>query len=193
MNEEKYHEHIEEQRKRKEEYFANGEHSPIPPDQRGEDFPGLEYFPPDPSYRFELPLSEHEEKETVTVGTSADGEQEYLRWGEFEFTIDGEECTLQAYKGDPSEDRLWVPFRDETNGEETYGAGRYIDLEEDHHRTDSDEWILDFNLAYNPTCAYNEAYECPLIPMENWLDCRIEAGEKDYPGEPAPAPGHEHH
>lgn len=181
------------QRQQKEEYFATNPHSPIAPNQRGEDFPGLAHFPPDESYRFELPLAEHEEKEQITVSTSADGEQEYFRWGEFRFSINDTECSLQAFKSAPDEPRLWVPFRDETNGDETYGAGRYIDLESDHHQTDTGTWILDFNQAYNPTCAYNEAYECPLIPMENWLDCRIEAGEKDYPGEPATIEEQGHH
>ncbi|KPN29287.1 hypothetical protein SY89_03521 [Halolamina pelagica] len=72
--------------------------------------------------------------------------------GEFTVEIGGESITVTAYKGDPEEDRLWVPFRDATSGEETYGAGRYIDLEPDHHRTDAGAWILDFNEAYNPTC-----------------------------------------
>lgn len=185
-----YRREIERQRERKIEYFATDQHSPIPPDQRGEAFPGLAYFEPDLAYRFELPLDRYDEPESLVVGTSADGERKYLRWGEFRFEIDGEEHSLQAYKSQPDESRLWVPFRDETNGEETYGAGRYLDLEEEHHRTATGEWILDFNLAYNPTCAYNEAYECPLIPMENWLEAPIEAGEKAYPGETAAQHGH---
>jgi hypothetical protein len=92
--------------------------------------------------------------------------------------------TLQAYKSDPDEDRLWVPFRDETSGEETYGAGRYLDLVPGDHRTANGRWVVDLNEAYNPTCAYNYAYECPMVPVENWLDVRIEAGERDYPGDP---------
>jgi hypothetical protein len=94
--------------------------------------------------------------------------------------VDGDEVTIQAYKADPDDDRLWVPFRDATSGEETYGAGRYLDLEADTHRTDDGRWILDFNEAYNPTCAYSDRYECPLPPTENWLDVRIEAGERAY-------------
>jgi hypothetical protein len=158
---------------------------------RGEQFPGLDYFEPDPAYRFVLPLFEHDEKEKITVETTADGEQQYLRWGEFRFDLDGETYTLQAYRPDRETDRLWVPFRDQTNDEETYGAGRYLDLEFDHHLTD-DGWVLDFNAAYNPTCAYNYAYECPMIPMDNWLDARIEAGERDFPAEPAKPSGHGH-
>ncbi|MDR5655883.1 DUF1684 domain-containing protein [Halodesulfurarchaeum sp. HSR-GB] len=177
-----YEEHVREQRQQKEEYFAESPRSPIPRSAQA-DFAGLEYFAVDPSMRFEAELHEHEDPESLTVETTAGNAQEYLRWGEFHLEIDGETVTIQAYKGDPSEDRLWVPFRDETNSEETYGAGRYLDLERDRHYEDG-TWLIDFNMAYNPTCAYNEAYECPLIPTENWLDVRIEAGEKAYPDEP---------
>ena len=182
---------IEEQRRAKSEHFRDSARSPLPISMRGESFPGLEYYEPDPQYRFVLPLHEHDEKETVTVETTADGEQTYRRWGEFRFELDDEEYVLQAYRPTDGSDRFWVPFRDETNGEETYGAGRYLDLEPDRDRVDG-EWLLDFNEAYNPTCAYNHAYECPLIPMENWLDVRIEAGERDFPVEPAGADDHGH-
>jgi uncharacterized protein (DUF1684 family) len=172
-------EDIKEQRQRKEEYFARNPRSPIPPDQRDR-FDGLSYYPVEEDYRFELELEEFDDKDRVTVGTSTGGEQEYLEWGEFTFEVDGETVSLRAYKSDPHEDRLWVPFRDETSGEETYGAGRYLDLEADTHRTDDGKWILDLNEAYNPTCAYSDRYECPLPPTENWLDVPIKAGEKAY-------------
>lgn len=180
---------LERDREAKVEYFGDSPHSPLPPEMRGGEFPGLSYFEPDPAYRLVLPLHEHDEKETVTVETTADGEQTYRRWGEFRFELDDETVTLQAYRPTDGSDRFWVPFRDETNGEETYDAGRYLDLEPDAHEVDG-EWVLDFNRAYNPTCAYNDAYECPLIPMANWLDVRIEAGEKDFPAEPAAPHGH---
>ncbi|WP_276302505.1 DUF1684 domain-containing protein [Halorussus lipolyticus] len=185
---------VRRQRAEKDDYFGDHPRSPIPDDERDE-FEGLNYYPIDEDYRFALSLREHEDKERVTVSTSTEGEQEYVRWGEFRFEADGEDVTLQAYKSDPDEDRLWVPFRDETSGDETYGAGRYLDLEPADHRIapdesddgerddegeDDAEWILDFNQAYNPTCAYSDRYECPLPPMENWLDVAIEAGEKTY-------------
>ena len=75
----------------------------------------------------------------------------------------------------------WVPFRDKTSGKETYGAGRYLDLEPERQRTAEGKWILDLNRAYNPWCAYSEAYTCPFIPPENWLEVPIRAGEKRYP------------
>ena len=177
---------VEAQREAKIEQFRESARSPLPMSMRGDAFPGLAYFDPDPAFRFHLTLHEHDEKETVTVETTADGEQTYRRWGEFRFAVDGESATLQAYRPADGADRFWVPFRDATSGETTYGAGRYLDLEPDRDRVDG-EWIVDFNHAYNPTCAYNHAYECPLVPTENWLDVAIEAGEKDFPAEPAGA------
>ena len=75
---------------------------------------------------------------------------------------------------------LFVPFKDATCGKETYGAGRYHDLEPDGNRTQEGKWILDFNQAYSPWCAYSEAYTCPFVPVENWLAVPIYAGGKDY-------------
>jgi uncharacterized protein (DUF1684 family) len=173
---------IKADREKKARFFRDGPRSPVPPDLRGEEFPGLDYCDPDPAYRYELELHEHDDPEEVTVGTTAEGERVYRRWGEFRFDVGGDRVTLQAYRPADGSDRLWVPFRDRTSGAETYGAGRYLDLEPDHDRTADGDWIVDFNRAYNPTCAYNPAYECPLVPAENWLDVRIEAGERDFPG-----------
>ncbi len=172
---------VEREREKKARFFRDGPQSPLPPDRRGEAFPGLDYYDPDPAYRYELELHAYDDPEEVTVGTTAEGEQRYRRYGEFHLTVGGESVTLHAYRPADGSDRLWVPFRDETSGEETYGAGRYLDLEPDHHRTAEDTWVVDFNRAYNPTCAYNPAYECPLVPTENWLDVRIEAGERAFP------------
>jgi uncharacterized protein (DUF1684 family) len=170
---------IRERRAAKDDYFRTDPHSPIPAEDR-ETFTGLAYYPIDERYRVERPLHRHEAVEPLTVGTSTGGEREYLRWGEFHVEIEGETVTIQAYKDEPSDDRLWIPFRDETSGAETYGAGRYLDLEAETHRTAEGTWILDFNEAYNPTCAYADQYECPLPPTENWLSVPIEAGEKAY-------------
>lgn len=179
MTESTWRENLDRERARKDEYFGEHPQSPIPRAER-DDFEGLSYFALDESYRFELPLEAFDDHETLTVETTTDGEREYLRWGEFRFDLAGEERTLTAYKADPTDDRLWVPFKDATNGEETYGGGRYLDLEGDEHHKDG-RWELDFNAAYNPFCVYSEAYECPLVPFENHLDARVEAGERvDY-------------
>jgi uncharacterized protein (DUF1684 family) len=183
-----YREAVEEQREQKERYFREHPRSPIPD---GHDFAGLDFYPVDPSLRFEVPLEEHDEKAEITVETTADGEQRYVRYGEFSIGIGDGAVTLQAYRPASGDERLWVPFRDATSDGETYGAGRYLDLDLEDHRTGDGEWVVDLNQAYNPTCAYNHVYECQLPPSENWLEVHVEAGEKDYPGEPAEP--HDHH
>ncbi len=172
---------IEKSRKEKDDFFGSGHpHSPIPLTER-QKFKGLDYYPPRPAYRFELELYEHKDKDVIEVEATKGEMRELIRWGEFRFKIDEKPCTLQAYKSAPGEPRLFIPFRDATSGKETYGAGRYIDLEPTKHRTNDGKWILDFNVAYNPWCAYSDAYTCPLVPAENWLKAPVRAGEKNYP------------
>ena len=108
-------------------------------------------------------------------------ERDFLRWGEFRFKVSDREQTIQVYKSDPAEERLFILFKDATSGKETYGAGRYLDLESDRDQTAEGKWILDFNKAYNPWCVYSENYTCPLVPPENRLEVPIYAGEKNYP------------
>jgi uncharacterized protein (DUF1684 family) len=171
---------VQRARKSKDSSFAQQWESPIPPQDRP-GFKGLGYYPLDPSYRFELELHEHPEKQVVKMAYTKGNEQDFLRWGEFRFKIGGEEQTLQAYKGSREEEMLFVPFKDATSGKETYGAGRYLDLEPQRDRTAEGKWTLDFNQAYNPWCAYSETYTCPFVPVENWLEVAILAGEKNYP------------
>lgn len=132
------------------------------------------------NYRFELELQEHEDKKTLKIQDTTGNMRNFIRWGEFRFRIGTEECLLQAYKSEPREGRLFIPFKDSTSGKETYGAGRYLDLAYKNDQTPEGEWILDFNRAYNPWCAYSENYSCPFVPAENWLKVPIPAGEKNY-------------
>ena len=170
---------LERARERKDAFFAQHWQSPIPPQDRPQ-FKGLEYYPLDSSYRFELELHEHPEKQVVRMAYTKGNEQDFLRWGEFRFKIGKKEQVLQAYKSRSQEEMLFIPFKDATSGKETYGAGRYLDLEPERDRTPDGKWLLDFNQAYNPWCVYSEAYTCPFVPMENWLEVPIYAGEKDY-------------
>jgi len=163
----------------KDRFFKMHPQSPLSFDER-QRFKGLNHYSLDPDYRFELKLHEHEEKERLKIEDTQKNEREFLRWGEFKFKIDDTDCKLQAYKSSLEEDRLFVPFRDLTSGKETYGAGRYLDLETGKHQTSEGTWILDFNMAYNPWCAYSKDYACPFVPSENWLKIPIYAGEKDY-------------
>jgi uncharacterized protein (DUF1684 family) len=171
---------IEAARENKNSFFGMYFQSPIPPEDR-QKFRGLDYYPPDPEYRFEIELHEHEEKSIQKIEDTQGNEREFLRWGEFRLKIGDMDCKLQAYKSEPTEERLFVPFRDATSGKETYGAGRYLDLEPGKHYTTEGKWILDFNEAYNPWCAYSKDYACPFVPPENWLKVPIKAGEKNYP------------
>ena len=170
---------LERAREAKDTFFARHWQSPIPQQDRSR-FRGLEYYPPDQSYRFELELREHAEKQVVRMTYTKGNVQDFLRWGEFRFKVGGKEQNLQAYRRSSQEDTLFVPFKDVTSGKETHGTGRYLDLEPDRDRSPNGKWILDLNQAYNPWCAYSEDYTCPIIPMENWLEVPIYAGEKDY-------------
>jgi len=171
---------VEVQRERKDFFLASHPESPLSFDARDR-FRGLVYWPPDPKYRFELELHEYDDKETITVTDTGGHERRFWRWGAFCFEIDGQQCSLQAYKSDSTETRLFVPFRDKTSGKESYGAGRYLDLESETHRTKAGRWIVDFNEAYNPWCAYSINFICPFVPLENWLEVPVYAGEQKYP------------
>jgi len=176
----KWKEDIEREREMKDRFFGQHWQSPIPAKERVH-FKGLDYFPLDSAYRFELELHEHEEKGAVRMAYTKGQERDFLRWGEFRFTVSDQEQTNQVYKSDPTEDRLFILFRDATSGKETYSAGRYLDLESDIDQTAEGKWILDFNKVYNPWCVYSENYTCPPVPPENRLEVPIYAGEKNYP------------
>jgi uncharacterized protein (DUF1684 family) len=170
---------IERERREKDRFFAEHWQSPIPLEDRAK-FRGLDHYPPDPNYRFEIELHEHEEKRPVRMAYTKGEERDFIQWGEFRFKIGGEECVLQAYKSNAEEGQLFIPLRDATSGQETYGAGRYLDLNAAGNRTADGKWILDLNKAYNPWCVYSEDYTCPFVPAENWLKVSIYAGEKNY-------------
>lgn len=171
---------IKMEREQKDIFFAQHFQSPIPFEERSK-FTGLDYYPPNADYCFELELREHSEKKKLEIEDTIGNVRNLIRWGEFRFKVGKEECKLQAYKDTISEERLFIPFRDITSGKQTYGAGRYLDLLPDEHLTPEGKWIFDFNKTYNPWCAYNKNYVCPFVPPENWLKIEICAGEKEYP------------
>jgi len=173
MDRKNYSDNIRKERISKDEFLKN---SPVM-NNASDSFSGLNYFDPDISYRFELELLEFPVKEPIIIKDSKGNDRHFLKWGRFEFVIDGILNHLNAYKSNAGETRLFVPFKDATTAKETYGAGRYIDLEDEHDKVNG-KWILDFNLAYNPYCAYSHNYSCPLVPVENILKVEILAGEK---------------
>lgn len=177
---------LESKRAEKDEFFADHPQSPIPPEER-EDFAGLDYFEPDPTYRVTATARVHEEPEVVPIDTTAGREMRYLRVATLEFDLERESEELEdgtfelaAYQQEsPNDQPLFVPFRDKTTGQQTYQGGRYMELEPTDDLSDGDEIIVDFNLAYSPFCAYSDTFDCPLPPEENWLEVTIPAGERD--------------
>lgn len=176
---------LDEFRKQKDEFFATSPQSPIPRELRASGFTGLRYYPPDLTYRIEAQCVPFEMQEIVPLGTTQGEIRQHLRYAELRFTITGEDCRLVAFKpvDDPQTQELFVPFRDATSGGETYGAGRYVEAEDEHADQGgaSHTVILDFNLAYSPWCAYSAAYSCTLPPAENRLAIPIMAGELLFP------------
>lgn len=163
--------------------FRDGPGSPLPEKERT-GFGGLEYYPVDPSLRFEVRLNRYPSPREIRIGTNTGEVRSGLRYGYFEFSVNGTPCRLQAYRMDEDQGgggpSLFVPFKDATTGTETYEAGRYLELPENT----TGMYELDFNRAYNPFCAYGGNYSCPVPPAENTLPLAIRAGEKRYRGAP---------
>ena len=176
MNKEIYIDQMLKDRLSKDGYLKNETDSPILKEERDE-FTNLNYFDPDIAYRFELELIEFAEKQQIIVKDSKGNDRHFFKYGKFEFKVGDTDHQLIAYKSDVNDTRLFIPFKDSTSAKETYGAGRYLDLSEETDKVEN-KWILDFNLAYNPWCAYNYSYSCPLVPDENVLKVEIPVGEK---------------
>ena len=150
----------------RDESFRSSQNSPIPLKERGL-FQNLEYYPVNRDLVFSVRLNRYSRPEPVRLATNTGEIRSGLRYGYFEFVVEGQSCRLQVYRLDDTAQsggpNLFIPFRDATSGSETYAPGRYIDLAENT----SGIYELDFNRAYNPYCAYNVAYSCPLPYMLN--------------------------
>jgi uncharacterized protein (DUF1684 family) len=175
---------IKQLRHQKDQFFATSSDAPLPPGER-QHFQGLRYFEPDPSYQVAAELSYFAEPEEVQLGTTSGRLRRYYRSGEARFRLEGHDCRLTFYKpvpppgyDGPEDTSLFFPFRDATTGQESYGAGRYLEVDEESAA--DGRLIIDFNLAYSPWCAYNEAYSCVLPPEENRLPVPVRAGERSY-------------
>ena len=150
------------------------EPEPIPRDKLETLLP-LRYYAPDPSYRAPAELKLANERPVFEMPTSTGTLRRMERVGVLEFTLRGQPMSLAAFVGEGEQlELLFVPFTDLTTGKETYPAGRYLEI----RPTSTGFYDLDFNAAFNPTCAYNAAYECPLPPPSNRLKVEILAGEK---------------
>ena len=169
---------IEKEREDKDAFMKSGNESPFQKDTIP--FEGLKYFPVNEKFNIKASLTPIQEKKVVILGTSDGLEQKYLEYAYAGFKLDGVEnklLILELMDAGPLRGKLFLAFADETSGIETYGAGRYLDVKRVPAATTIE---LDFNLAYNPYCAYSDSFSCPFPPKENILKVAILAGEKSY-------------
>ena len=174
--------------KHREEYkseFLKSANSPL----KQEDFKYLQFYEPNEKFKVECEFVATKNRNAtrgkpIELPTSAGKTKTYVKFGELHFQIDGEKYKLAVYqplglKAIPQyRDYLFIPFKDLTNGKESYGGGRYLDLR--MKQLEGNKIYLDFNKAYNPYCAFSEGYSCPIPPKENHLKVAINAGEKNF-------------
>lgn len=162
---------LERFRQEKDQFFKSDQNSPLTGEQKLA-FTSLNYYPENPALRLELSMEILDPPQTVNMITSTGDRRDYLHKAQVRFDVTGQEAVLQVYED--AFGLYFLPFVDATAPQETYGAGRYLEPEE----IKPGVLLVDFNLAYNPFCAYNNRWSCPIPPHENRLKLRIEAGEK---------------
>ena len=171
-----YPELIQQERRDKDDFLRTSPESPLEEADKKK-FQGLDYYPVDETFKVSATLEFIPSKEVVTMPTSDGKDKQYRKYAYARFQLNNKALQLVLYQPMQKPDNLlFLPFADGTSALETYGAGRYLDFE----MPDDDELTIDFNLAYNPYCAYNDKYSCPLPPRENFLAIAIEAGEKNF-------------
>jgi uncharacterized protein (DUF1684 family) len=174
MTEISYIERIEKIRERQDKSFRKSPNSPLTSEQK-QDFKGLSYFPIDEKYKIIAEMKKFEEQEEVTILSSKGDERKYIRFAFFEFDLEGEKNRLIILKP-LKHDYLFLGFKDKTTGKETYKGGRYVEID----KLSEEKIVVDFNIAYNPLCAYNDRWNCAGIPDENFLQIPLTAGLKKY-------------
>ncbi len=169
---------IAQHRSEKDAMFKSDEESPLSELDKAY-FEGLKYFPIDEKYKVEATLTRFIVQETLTTLTSTGEDRTYNQYGWVKFDLNGKTHKMLVLQPteEELEDYFFLPFADETSAEETYGGGRYLDIEIINKQNTV---IVDFNLAYSPYCAYSDKFSCPIPPEENFLQTKIEAGEKVF-------------
>ena len=161
--------------------FADSLKSPLSEEDRLH-FKALDFFAINAYYIVEVTFIRTKKEKNFQMKTSTDRTSIYRKYGELHFKIDGIEMQLNVYQNielsrrKGFQDYLFLPFSDLTNGKETYVGGRYLDMK----IPKEDKVTIDFNKAYNPYCAYNYTYSCPIVPLENNLNIAINAGVKKF-------------
>lgn len=161
--------------------FKDATKSPLK-DKDRKKFNGLEFFEFDSTYVVKASLTRTPDEKPFKMRTTTERLPDYVKYGVVAFELHGKKYQLNIYQNlglltKPGyEDYLFLPFLDDTNGEGSYAGGRYVEC----RIPEGDSLIIDFNAAYNPYCAYNEKYSCPIVPRENYLETKIEAGVKAF-------------
>jgi uncharacterized protein (DUF1684 family) len=178
LSPEEYKAQLAKEREEKDLFMRNSEESPFA--KHEEKFKGLAYFEADLNYKVNAKLVEIPSKKMMLLGTSSGEEERYLEYAFAEFELNGKQnrlLILELVAPGATKGTLFLAFADNTSANETYGAGRYLDIKKVPGSTSV---VLDFNKAYNPYCAYNDNFSCPFPPKENFLNIAIYAGEKVY-------------
>ena len=162
-------------RKQKDQMFKQGAQSPLRLDQQRR-FTQLSYYPYNEALDLTVEVTPFDEKKDIEIQTTTGETRWYRRYGEFRFELEGEEVRLTIYQAPHG---FFLPFVDAGAGKETYPAGRYLEPDQIEGNT----FHINFNLTYNPYCAYNGDWTCPITPAENRLSVHIQAGEKMPPAE----------
>jgi uncharacterized protein len=163
-------------REQKDNYFLTDTTSPIIGKEK---FSGLNYFIPDPEYKVKANITLLHDSIPIIINRTDGQNEKYIKYAIASFTLQKKEYQLTLLKSIKNSDNrnvLFLPFKDKTNGDDTYEGGRYLDLE----LKDKGKIIIDFNYAYNPYCVYNPRFSCPIPPQENFMEIEIKAGEKKY-------------
>lgn len=177
-----YQEQIAKHREAYKEDFIKDSRSPLKKD----DLQNLHFYDADSTYRFSAEIKLLKNEKVFKMPTFNGSSSDYYRYAHVNFSLNGKTIQMTLYRSvslasNPVyKDHLFLPFTDETNNKETYGGGRYIDLDAKEIRDNRIE--IDFNKAYNPYCAYSDGYRCPVPPEENDLQLAIKVGEKLYTG-----------
>lgn len=176
-----YFEEIRQHRAEINKEFADTAHSPLTKEGLAH-FEGLDFYPVNPDWVVEARFVLNPDPEPFEMETTTARRPIYVKYGEAHFSIDGTEYSLEIYQSEKAKqmeefkEYLFLPFKDLTNGEGSYGGGRFIDLKIPKGET----IIIDFNKSYNPYCAYNHKYSCPIPPYANHLNISVPAGVKGY-------------
>jgi uncharacterized protein (DUF1684 family) len=176
-NPEVYMEKIEKERDRQFKFIRYNIESPLTEEQK-KDFKELDFYPIDPAYKVRAKMVPVEDRKMMELPMTDGTVEKYLKHSFAEFQLSGQTYRLLLLQSVKELDKrnFFLAFADATSGVETYGGGRYINLRQDGKNSIT----IDFNMAYNPYCAYNPDFACPLPPKENVMEIAVRAGEKDY-------------